>query len=253
MSSHRNLPPAREDGTSTDPIPIDQICEALAASAEANDLPLTFFANLIWQESRFNQGAISRAGAQGIAQFMPATAAMVGLKDPHDPLEAIPASAELLRQLQQRFGNLGLAAAAYNAGPKRVADWLANRGLLPRETRAYVSIITGAAAEQWRARDAKNEVLRYARLLPCRTLPVYAALESAASTAESEVAGIKKIHAKARGQPRLRLDARLKTRSARDNRPARDLTMKVARLAQPGRASTKPTLRGPMRRHIRTT
>jgi soluble lytic murein transglycosylase-like protein len=60
--------------------------------------------------------AVSRAGAQGVAQFMPATARWRCLADPFDSLEAIAQSAKLLRDLRREFGNLGLAAAAYNAG-----------------------------------------------------------------------------------------------------------------------------------------
>ena len=89
--------------------------DTLAASANKSGLPVSFFANLIWQESRFVLRAVSPAGALGIAQFMPRTAVAVGLTNPFDPLKALPASARLLGGLFQRFGNLGLAAAAYNA------------------------------------------------------------------------------------------------------------------------------------------
>jgi Transglycosylase SLT domain len=122
---------------------VASICDALAAAAGENDLPIDFFARLIWQESRFDPTAVSRAGAQGVAQFMPATANSRGLADPFDPVEAISHSAKLLRDLRHEFGNLGLAAAAYNAGPGRVRDWLAGRRGLPRETDAYVRLITG--------------------------------------------------------------------------------------------------------------
>jgi hypothetical protein len=104
---------------------------------------------LIRQESNFDPKAISRAGAQGIAQFMPGTARWRGLADPFEPAEALRESARWLRELRDQFGNLGLAAAAYNAGPQRVRDWLAGRGQLPNETRAYVRIITGRPAEEW--------------------------------------------------------------------------------------------------------
>ncbi len=127
----------------------DTVCETLATAAAANDLPVRFFVRLIWQESRFNPAAISRAGAQGVAQFMPGTARMRGLEDPFNPTDAIAKSAELLRDLNRDFGNLGLAAAAYNAGPRRVRDWLSGRRSLPSETRAYVSIVTGRPAEEW--------------------------------------------------------------------------------------------------------
>jgi hypothetical protein len=80
---------------------------------------------------------------------MPKTAEWVGLSDPFDTADAINKSAALLQSLRQQFGNLGLAAAAYNAGPKRVSDWLARRRGLPSETLAYVRIVTGHQASEW--------------------------------------------------------------------------------------------------------
>ena len=104
---------------------------------------------MIWQESRFNARAVSRKGAEGIAQFMPQTADWRGLADPFDPIEALRNSASYLRDLRNRFGNLGLAAAGYNAGPGRVSAWLAGQRGLPSETRNYVAIITGWTADDW--------------------------------------------------------------------------------------------------------
>ena len=152
------------------------ICATLEKSASANDIPVDFFVRLIWQESRFDPKSVSRAGALGIAQFMPATARLRGLADPFDPDQAIPKSAELLRDLIQRFGNPGLAAAAYNAGPRRVDDWLAGRRTLPRETRAYVRIITGQTAEQWIAPTESDEEEAPGR---CESLATLAAKEEA--------------------------------------------------------------------------
>lgn len=129
--------------------PTDQFCHALREAAEASGIPVPFFARLLWQESRFRSNEVSHAGAQGVAQFMPETAAEVGLDDPFDPMKALPASAKLLRKLRDDFGNLGLAAAAYNAGPGRIQKWLARESELPRETRDYVRIITGTKAEDW--------------------------------------------------------------------------------------------------------
>jgi hypothetical protein len=127
----------------------DPFCHALKDAAEASEIPVSFFARLIWQESRFRSDEISHAGAQGVAQFMPETAAEVGLDDPFDPFKALPASAQLLRRLRDQFGNLGLAAAAYNAGSGRIQKWLAKESELPRETRDYVRIITGTEAKNW--------------------------------------------------------------------------------------------------------
>lgn len=125
------------------------VCRLIETSARTQSLPVAFLTRLIWQESSFRPSAISPAGAQGIAQFMPKTADGRGLANPFDPEEAIPKSAELLADLKQRFGNLGLAAAAYNAGPSRVANWLAGHGNLPAETRDYVLTITRHRVEDW--------------------------------------------------------------------------------------------------------
>jgi hypothetical protein len=141
-----SLTPARAEPRPS----VDDICRTLAQAATDNELPEEFFTRLIWQESRFDPAAVSPAGAQGIAQFMPQTAAMRGLANAFEPLEALRESASYLRELRTTFrGNLGLAAAAYNAGPGQVEAWLAGRRRLPFETQAYVRIITGYAAEAW--------------------------------------------------------------------------------------------------------
>jgi hypothetical protein len=131
---------------------VDEICRTLAQAAADNELPEEFFTRLIWQESRFDSGAVSPAGAHGVAQFMPQTAATRGLANVFEPLQALRESASYLRELRTTFrGSLGLAAAAYNAGPGQVEAWLAGRRSLPAETVAYVRIVTGYAAEAWAA------------------------------------------------------------------------------------------------------
>ena len=137
------------------------VCLMIESAARAHNLPLEFFARVIWQESRFQPNVVgprTRSGdrAQGIAQFMPRTAAERGLLDPFDPVQALPKSAEFLRELADQFGNLGLAAAAYNAGPQRVRDWMAGARTLPAETRNYVYAITGISADEW-AHSGKRE------------------------------------------------------------------------------------------------
>src|SRR6516164_2450706 len=132
----------------------DSVCLMIEAAGRAHDLPLEFFARVIWQESRFRPDTVGpprRDGqrAQGIAQFMPSTAAERGLLDPFDPLEALPKAAQFLRELKDQFGNLGLAAAAYNAGPARVRAWLAGTHMLPGETRNYVAAVTGVPVDEW--------------------------------------------------------------------------------------------------------
>jgi Transglycosylase SLT domain len=132
----------------------DDICRSLVQAAADNELPVEFFTRLIWQESRFNPAAVSPKGAMGIAQFMPGTASGRGLADPFEPLLALRESASYLNELRTTFqGNLGLAAAAYNAGPGRVEAWLAGRRGLPAETQAYVRIVTGHSAEAWASKQ----------------------------------------------------------------------------------------------------
>jgi hypothetical protein len=148
IASPGETPPASTAAT-------DSLCLLLESAASANGLPLEFFVRLIWKESRFVPdavGPVTRSGqrAQGIAQFMPGTAAERGLLDPLDPIAALPKSAELLRDLRGEFGNLGLAAAAYNAGPRRVREWLAGTGGMPAQTRDYVASITGRTVDDWR-------------------------------------------------------------------------------------------------------
>ncbi len=133
---------------------IGSICELIESSARAQDLPVAFLTRLIWQESNFQADAVSPAGARGIAQFMPGTASARGLADPFDPEAAIPKAAALLADMRNQFGNLGLAAAAYNAGPGTVARYVAEQVDLPAETQDYVAIITKHSAEEWRADNA---------------------------------------------------------------------------------------------------
>lgn len=137
-------------GRAGEPLEAGEVCEVIDEIADEFDLPSRLFARLIWQESRFRSEAVSHRGAQGIAQFMPRTAAERRLEDPFDPLQALPASAGFLRTLVKQFGNFGLAAAAYNGGPTRVRNWLAGRARLPKETRDYVLHITGYPVEHWR-------------------------------------------------------------------------------------------------------
>jgi soluble lytic murein transglycosylase-like protein len=92
-------------------------------------------------ESNFNPYAVSAAGAQGIAQFMPGTAVSYGLEDPFDAPAAIDAQAHLMSELLREFGSVPLALAAYNAGPAPVAAC----HCVPQipETQAYVARILG--------------------------------------------------------------------------------------------------------------
>jgi hypothetical protein len=124
-------------------------CRLIDRLSRANAIPADYIARLISVESGFSPTAVSPKGAQGIAQFMPETARVRGLADPFEPGPALKAAIEYLSELRHRFGNLGLAAAAYNAGEKRVEALIAGRASLPLETRNYVFAITGRQIEDW--------------------------------------------------------------------------------------------------------
>jgi len=163
-----------------------EVCETLAASAAKYRLPIAFFGNLIYKESSLRSNVVSRAGARGIAQFMPRTQRLVGLKNPFNPREALPASAKFLNILLHRFdNNYGLAAAAYNAGPTRVSRWLKRGKSLPGETRKYVAKITGKPAEEWRGARGNDFDTDLSSNVPCAELRAFAELETNPASAHS--------------------------------------------------------------------
>jgi hypothetical protein len=169
----------------------ESICLLIESAAVANKLPVEFFARVIWRESRYNPdavGPLTRSGerAQGIGQFMPRTAKERRLLDPFNPVEALPKSAEFLSQLRGQFGNLGLAAAAYNAGPRRVRDWLARRRVLPTETRSYVWAVTGRSADDWAAAGTSELDQKSPSASPCKDLTVIVKREPNTFVAELE-------------------------------------------------------------------
>lgn len=104
-----------------------------------------YFVRQIQQESNFNPNAVSSAGAIGIAQFLPSTAAGLGF-DPHDPHVSLAMAAEVMAQKQTQYGNYAQALAAYNAGDGALQHALARCGsgwldCLPTETQQYVTVI----------------------------------------------------------------------------------------------------------------
>jgi hypothetical protein len=155
---------------------IGRVCDLIGAEAGRTGLPRDFFARLIWKESRFDPNAVSPAGAEGIAQFMPGTAKMRGLADPFDIGQALVASAAYLAEMRAGYGNLGLAAAAYNAGESRVSRWLNDGGFLPLETEDYVLDVMGEPSDRFMDAAYQGTVHPLDKKMPfdvaCRRLPV---------------------------------------------------------------------------------
>jgi hypothetical protein len=132
------------DGAAGRPLPgfvPDRYAPVLARAAQRWNVSAALLAAQLYAESGFNPFARSGAGAEGIAQFTPATAAALGLDDPFDSTQAIDAQAHLMRDLLRRFAAVPLALAAYNAGPAPVQAC----GCVPplQETQAYVARILG--------------------------------------------------------------------------------------------------------------
>ena len=113
--------------------------DPLTAAATHWNVSVALLAAQLMAESGFNPFAVSPAGAQGIAQFMPGTAASYGLGDPFDPVAAIDAQAHLMSDLIRQLGSPELALAGYNAGPGAVEGC----HCIPPypETQAYVTRI----------------------------------------------------------------------------------------------------------------
>ena len=111
-------------------------------AAASNGIPASLLAALLYHESRFEPGAVSSAGAEGIAQFMPATAAGMGV-DPTNPTQSIEGAAQLLGSYTRQFGSYADALAAYDAGSSAVEHY---GGIPPyAETQAYVPAVLSLA------------------------------------------------------------------------------------------------------------
>ncbi|MBV0891302.1 lytic transglycosylase domain-containing protein [Paracoccus sp. Z118] len=147
---------------------VADVCTTIERAATDNRLDPHFLARLLWKESLFEPDAVSRAGALGIAQFMPETARIRKLDDPFNPAKAIHASANYLSYLSQGFGNLGLAAVAYNGGEGRAQRFTLGGNVLPFETQDYVEAITGVNAWGWRDNPPGTVDLRLDKERPFR-------------------------------------------------------------------------------------
>ncbi len=140
------------------------IVDTVAAAAQRYNVPPALLLRAFRQESNFNSASVSNAGAIGVAQLMPGTAKQLGV-DPFDTTQNIDGGARYMAQMLAKFGDHKLALAAYNAGPDRVAKYLAGRGSLPAETVNYVHAITDGgrwnpAPAAGAARPVRTEAVR---------------------------------------------------------------------------------------------
>lgn len=119
------------------------IADMIFSAAQAEGVDPRLALEVAIAESNLNQSLVSRAGAIGVMQLMPGTAAGLGV-NPYDTLQNIQGGIRYLKQQLARFGNIPQALAAYNWGPGRVVEagsnWFASA---PAETQKYVNSITG--------------------------------------------------------------------------------------------------------------
>jgi len=168
--------------------------------------------------------------------FMPDVAEKMSV-DAFDSRSALPASARLLRNLRARFGNLGLAAAAYNAGPKRVADWLDGRSSLPKETQDYVYLITGRLAAHWHSVKPQTVVYRVPGQVPCHRLQTFASVERAERAQQEQVLAeeIRLAELRAREAARRLAEEQAKQRKV----VARSARLQIASRVQAGKSAAR--------------
>lgn len=121
---------------SSDPLPDVPYLNIFSEVATKNNLDPLLLIALVDQESRFNPMAVSPAGAMGLGQLMPATAASLGVSDPFNPVANLNGAGLYLAQMMDRYDSIPLALAAYNAGPGRVDSCLCVPAI--SETQTYV-------------------------------------------------------------------------------------------------------------------
>lgn len=169
--------PAAVSATGGTSEPYRKLIEEAAAK---HGIDAGLFTRQLATESKFNPNALSPKGAQGIAQFMPATAKEYGV-NPTDPNSAIPGAAKMMSDLKQRYGgNNALALAGYNWGSQNVDNWLkagADPAKMPAETKSYIQTITGRPIEAWLANSgaqpaAPQQSLIFGRYTPEQAMTI---------------------------------------------------------------------------------
>jgi soluble lytic murein transglycosylase-like protein len=139
-------------GAASDKTDLDAVFED---AAQRYDIPVNLLKAVAQAESSFNPNAVSKCGAVGVMQLMPATARTLGVTDSYDPVQNIMGGAKYLREMLDTFdGDTGLALAAYNAGPGAVQKY---GGIPPyAETQAYVQKVTALSGDALTAGSVRN-------------------------------------------------------------------------------------------------
>jgi soluble lytic murein transglycosylase-like protein len=142
IAQFRAREPVLEAAQECEPMPEQEVATIVEGAAKARQLPPKLLRAVIAQESGFRPCAVSKKGARGLMQLMPATAEQLEVADPFEPKANVEAGAKFLRQLLEKYGgDVGLALAAYNAGPAAVEE---AKGIPEiKETRDYVDAILG--------------------------------------------------------------------------------------------------------------
>lgn len=140
IAQSRTREPAVEEAPHCEPLPEEKIAPIIETAAKNQKLPAKLLRSVAAQESGFRACAVSKKGAKGLMQLMPATAEELDVEDPFEPAENLEAGAKYLRQLLDKYaGDVAMALAAYNAGPGAVEEAKGVPAI--QETRDYVKEI----------------------------------------------------------------------------------------------------------------
>ena len=177
-----------QDLTGAPPSEADRFAAHIAEASQRFGMPVDWIRAVLAAESAEDIGAVAEAGAMGLMQVMPDTWDELRARhslgdDPFDPRDNILAGAAYLREMLDRYGNVGAMLAAYNAGPTRYDEYIAGGRSLPAETQAYVATLAPILGDEPLPEDA---IVTSDSPVDWRDAPLFVGLATA--TAEDETA-----------------------------------------------------------------